>query len=594
MRASRFLIPTLRDDPAEAVVASHRLMLRAGLVKKLGAGLYHLMPLGLRVFRKVEAVIREEMDASGALEFQLPILTPAELWEKSGRWNTMGKEMFRVKDRHEVWNVLAPTHEESFTDIVRDLVKSYRDLPINVYQIHTKFRDEIRPRFGVIRGREFVMKDAYSFHRDSASLDETYQLMRTTYRKIFARLGLETIPVEADTGAMGGTGSEEFMVASEIGEETLLISQGGKYKSNQEKTPVVYLNGAQSGKPEEKSAAKKSAGKAGAKGKGGLEKVKTPGMTTIEQVAEFLKVKPTEILKTVVYMADEKPVAVAIRGDRQVNEVKLKNRAGAVELRAATGAEIAALGTVPGFIGPQGLPETLPLYRDLSLSTGSTWVVGANESDHHALGFSFPDTGEMYDLALAVEGDPSPEGDGPLGAVKGIELGHIFKLGDKYTKAFDVKVLDENGKPVTPTMGCYGIGVTRTMAAVIEQWHDEKGITWPVSTAPFEVVLVSIGKAAELEKIEPLYGELKALGIDVLWDDRDMRPGVKFADAELVGYPIRLTAGKNYFEKGIVEMQVRRTGTASELSGSPADIAKKVAAVRAELFAALADTGAKS
>ncbi len=588
MRASRFLIPTLRDDPAEAVVASHRLMLRAGLVKKLGAGLYHIMPLGLRVFRKVENVIREEMDAAGALEFQLPILTPSDLWEKSGRWNTMGKEMFRVKDRHEVWNVLAPTHEESFTDIVRDLVKSYRDLPLNVYQIHTKFRDEIRPRFGVIRGREFVMKDAYSFHRDNASLDATYQQMRSTYRRIFARLGLETIPVEADTGSMGGTGSEEFMVASEIGEETLLISKGGKYKSNQEKTPVVYPDGKSAG-TKAPAAAKSDGKKAGAKSdaKAGLEKVKTPGMTTIEQVAEFLKIKSTEILKTVVYMADEKPVAVAIRGDRQVNEVKLKNRAGAVELRAATGAEIQALGTVPGFIGPQGLPGTLPLFRDLSLSTGETWVVGANEVDHHARGFSFPDAGEMFDLALAVEGDPSPEGDGPLGAVKGIELGHIFKLGDKYTKAFDVKVLDENGKPVTPTMGCYGIGVTRTMAAVIEQWHDEKGITWPVSTAPFEVVLVSIAKGAELEKIEPLYSELKKLGIDVLWDDRDMRPGVKFADAELIGYPVRLTAGKNYFEKGIVEMQIRGTGHASELSGTPAEIAGKVAAVRAELFAAL-------
>ncbi|MBI3395936.1 MAG: proline--tRNA ligase, partial [Spirochaetia bacterium] len=490
MRASSFLIATLRDDPAEAQVASHRLMLRAGLVRKQGAGLYHVMPMGLRVLRKIEAAVREEMNAAGAVEFQLPILTPSELWEKSGRWSVMGKEMFRLKDRHDVWNALGPTHEESFTDLVKDLVKSYRDLPINVYQIHTKFRDEIRPRFGVIRSREFSMKDAYSFDLNEAGLDKTYEKMRAAYRQIFARVGLKTIPVEADTGAMGGTGSEEFMIASEIGEETLLISEGGQYKSNQEKTPVVYGGGVPAGKSPaanvsgakgnaaakkgaaqtsgEKKSDAKSAKKSDAKS-ASLTKVSTPNCPGIEDVAKFLKVEPTAILKTLVYKADDGFAAAMLRGDRQINEVKLKNKTGAVELRAATPEEIESLGTVAGYIGPQGIPETVAMFWDMSLSTGQEWVVGANDRDHHCTGYMLPDGLELVDLALAVAGDPSPAGDGKLTAVKGIEVGHIFKLGDKYTKAFDVKVLDEGGRPVTPLMGCYGIGVTRTIAAIIEQ-----------------------------------------------------------------------------------------------------------------------------
>ncbi len=548
MRASKLLIHTLRDTPADAVLASHRLMLRAGLVSKLGSGLYHMLPMGLRVFRKIENIIREEMNDAGAQEFVLPILIPAELWETSGRWNVMGKEMFRVKDRHETWNVLGPTHEESFTDVMKGILKSYRDLPVNVYQIHTKFRDEIRPRFGVMRSREFVMKDAYSFHKDEECLGRTYQVMRKAYRNIFGRLGLETIPVEADTGAMGGSKSEEFMVPSEVGEETLLISAGKKYYSNQEKTPFV------SGKIEKPPALVKSA-----------KKHHTPDAKSIEDVAKFLGISSVHLAKALLYRSGEAFVLVFIRGDRAINEVKLKNALGGEEFRAATEEEVRGLGFVPGFIGPGHAPEGLRIIQDASIEPGRPYVVGANEADHHKSGHVFASDVEIRDLALAVEGDRSPAGDGVLHAIKGIEVGHIFQLGTKYTKAFGVSVLDESGRPLTPIMGCYGIGVQRTMAAIIEQNHDDKGIAWPMSACPFEVVVVGITKTPEEEaKAAAVYEKLLKAGFDVLLDDRDMRPGVKFADAELIGYPVRVTVGKNFFESGKLEIQLRKTGEVTQ------------------------------
>ena len=580
MLASRYLIATLRDDPGDAVVASHRLMIRAGLVRKLSAGLYHLLPMGLRVFRRIESVIREEMDRAGALEFQLPILTPAELWERSGRWERMGREMFRVTDRHDVQNALGPTHEESFSSLVADLVKSYRDLPINVYQIHSKFRDEIRPRFGVIRSREFCMKDAYSFDLDEASLDESYQKMRVAYRRIFARLALETVPVEADTGAMGGTGSEEFMVPSEIGEETLLLSDGGEYRSNQEKTPVVYADGGKN----EKSGAKATTDLKS------LERHHTPGMKTIAEVAKHLGVPETAILKMVLYYVDGNPVAVAIRGDRDVNEIKLGNHLGANEIVPATAAQVQALGSVVGFIGPVGLPDSVRILWDLSLTAGSQadWITGANEAEYHVGGLVLDAGRESVDLALARAGDPSPAGDGVLKEMKGIEVGHIFKLGRKYTEAFKISVQGEDGKPVTPTMGCYGIGINRTMATIIEQWHDDRGIRWPIAAAPFEIALVSIAKGdEELAQAREFYDALMAAGLDVLWDDRPLRPGVKFNDAELIGYPIRLTMGKSYFQDGELEVQLRGSGEQLKIKGDLKQLVAEVKDLRSKLYAEL-------
>jgi len=569
MKASQFLISTLRENPQDAVVASHRLMLRAGLIRKLGAGLYHFLPAGLRSLRKIEAIIRREMDRSGALEFLLPILTPSEVWQTSGRWDTMGKEMFRVRDRHESWNVLGPTHEEPFTDLLKGVLQSYRDLPINVYQIHTKFRDEIRPRFGVIRSREFIMKDAYSFDLDEEGLDLTYRKMRKTYRAIFASAGLKTVPVEADTGTMGGSASEEFMVPSEIGEETLLISETEAYRGNQEKTPVIYAE-----KPPKPQ-----------KGKG-VQKVHTPGAKTVEEVATFLKVEVRSVLKSVLYEADGEPILVCLRADRDVNEIKLKNVLDGKEAAAGSDALFATIGSVAGFIGPSGLDPSVRVLYDQSTLYGTEWVTGANEQDHHLTGFVIPEEAERFDLALAREGDLSPAGDGVLHEIKGIEVGHIFKLGYKYTEAFDVTVLDENGRPVRPIMGCYGIGVNRTMAAIIEQNYDEQGIIWPIPVAPFEICLVGIAKGEEDEaKVNAIYEAFIAAGLDVLYDDRPLRPGVKFSDAELIGFPIRITAGKTYFEKGSLELQIRSSGEKRLLEGSIEEVIREIRQVRETLYA---------
>ncbi|TGN21074.1 proline--tRNA ligase [Leptospira idonii] len=556
MKASSYLIPTTKDDPQDAVVASHKLMMRAGLVRKSAAGLYSYLPLGLRILKKIENIVREEMDASGALEFQLPILTPSEIWKESGRWDKMGKEMFRIKDRHDNENCLGPTHEESFCVLVKPMVRSYKDLPINVYQIHTKFRDEIRPRFGVIRSREFTMKDAYSFHLDDASLDETYQKMRQTYRRIFARLGLATIPVQADSGNMGGSASEEFMVVSPIGEETLTLCDSCGFSGNIEKTPVVKKTSLAS-KQEEESI------------------VETPGQKSISDVAQFLSVKEEETLKAVALSYDGKYVLVFLQGDRELNENKLKNFLGANELRPMGQSELTRFGLIAGFIGP-GFAESsdLLILVDSILEPNFPYVAGANEIDKHKKGvqlskyYDFSKI-QTLDLSQSKEGDPCPNCGHALKAEKGIEVGHIFKLGQKYSKAFEISVLNDKGKATLTTMGCYGIGVNRCMATVIEQCNDDKGIFWPVSIAPFEVCLVSIAKTQEdIARVGEVYSSLKQAGIDVLWDDRDLGPGFKFKDSELIGFPVRLTLGKGFLEKNEITILNRKTMEEKTISGS--------------------------
>lgn len=564
------MISTLRENPQDAVIVSHRLMMRAGLIRKMGSGLYHLLPMGLRAFRKVENVIREEMNRSGALEFQLPILTPSDLWKKSQRWDSMGKEMFRLKDRHDNDAVLGPTHEESFTDLMKGVLQSYKDLPVNVYQIHTKFRDEIRPRFGVMRSREFVMKDAYSFDLNEESLDVTYQTMRKTYRNIFSRLGLRTVPVEADTGTMGGSASEEFMVPSEIGEETLLLSGGGKYRGNQEKTPVVYETLL------ELADIKKSK----------IEEFETPGITTIEALCDFAKCDAKETLKAVLYNVDGVVVAAFLRGDRDINEVKLGNVLNAGELVPASEEDIrGTAGTVPGYIGPQSLGPEVRILFDTSSLTRENWITGANKKDYHIKGYTLPQDAEIHDVSSAVAGDPSPAGDGVLTEMKGIEVGHIFKLGDKYTKAFELTILDDKGKAAIPKMGCYGIGVNRTLAAIIEQDSTDSNIRWSITSAPFEICLIGIAKKDhEVKKTEELYDAMLQAGLDVIWDDRDMRPGVKFADAELIGFPIVLTAGKTYFDEGKLEARFNYAEEKEYLSGDPSEIVDGILKRRADMI----------
>ena len=551
MKASRYLLPTVKDDPQDAVVASHKLMIRAGLVKKAASGLYFFLPLGFRILKKIEKIIREEMDLSGALEFELPILTAAELWEKSGRWDKMGKEMMRISDRHGVEYCLGPTHEESFSYLLQPLLKSYKDLPLNVYQIHTKFRDEIRPRFGVIRSREFRMKDAYSFHLDDDSLASAYEDMRKTYRNIFKRCGLQTIPVQADSGNMGGSDSEEFMVVSPIGEETLSICSQCGYAANIEKTPVVL-------KPV-------SATVSGAK----PNKVHTPGKKTISEVADFLKISISHFIKAVAVKLDQKEaILVFLAGDRELNEHKLKNITGATEIEMLGNEEIISQGLVPGFIGPGSATRIRTLF-DVSLDSNAPYVCGANEADYHVENFilskEIGDT-EQLDLCKSLPGDFCPQCGKTLVHEKGIEVGHIFKLGKKYTESFEIKVLDQNGKSQTPTMGCYGIGVNRTIATVIEQQNDEKGIIWPISIAPFEVCLVSMTKTdEEYSKIEAIYNAVRESGIEILWDDRNVGPGFKFKDSELIGYPIRLTFGKNYFASAEYSILNRKTGQEENL-----------------------------
>jgi prolyl-tRNA synthetase len=547
MRISRYVLPTLKEDPADAAIVSHRLMVRAGLIRKESAGMYVYLPLGWRVLRKIIDIVRDEMDGAGALEFLMPEMTSAELWKESGRWHTMGPELFRIKDRGGFEYSLGPTHEEAFTAVVRSLISSYRDIPLNAYQINTKFRDEIRPRFGVMRSKEFIMKDAYSFDLDEEGLEESYQIMRRTYRRIFKRCGLETIPVEADTGSMGGSDSEEFMVASEVGEEVLLICESCDYRANQERAEYERELPESSGEAFEERRI-----------------VDTPDVKTIADLVEFFNCSPERFLKSIIYLSDGKPVMAVVPGNREINEVKLKNRLGSVELELAPDSVVEEVTSAPvGFAGPVNDFNVRTVF-DISVRNIRNGISGANEMDRHFSGVN-PDRDftieEEADITVAVEGDRCPRCGNPLIARKGIEVGHIFKLGYKYTESMSLTVLNENGKAVHPIMGCYGIGVNRTMAAIVEQHSDERGIIWPMTVAPFQVHLVGIFKSGEeIDAVNEIYSMIADAGIEVLFDDRQASPGFKFADADLVGIPLRVIVGKRFFSSGEIEVKHRRSG----------------------------------
>jgi prolyl-tRNA synthetase len=551
MLVSRFLISTLKETPAEAEVVSHRLMLRAGLVRQLARGIYTWMPLGLRVLRKVEAIVREEMNAAGAIELVMPAVQPAELWQESGRWDQYGPELLRIKDRHQRNYCFGPTHEEVVSDIVRQEVRSYRQLPLNLYQIQTKFRDEIRPRFGVMRAREFVMKDAYSFHADKPSLDATYRGMVDCYSRIFTRLGLKFRAVAADTGAIGGTGSHEFHVLADSGEDAIAYCPDSDYAANVELAEAVAP-----ALPRSKPAA-------------ALERVHTPGVKTIADLCAFLKIPAERTVKAVVVDgADGKPVLLMVRGDHELNLIKAGKLDQVRKPVAFSAVEAihAAFGADPGSLGPINFKGTV--IADRTVAAMADFVVGANRSDHHYtganIGRDFPEP-VVADIRNVVKGDASPDGKGRLEILRGIEVGHVFQLRTKYSSAMKLTFLDEAGQSRLMEMGCYGIGVTRIVAAAIEQNYDERGIIFPRAMAPFELALVPIGarKSAQVrETAETLYRDLVAAGIDVLFDDRDERPGVVFADMELIGIPHRVVVGERGLKNGQVEYQGRRDAKA--------------------------------
>jgi prolyl-tRNA synthetase len=548
MRLSQYPINTVKETPAEAELVSHQLMLRAGLIRRLAAGIYNWLPMGLRTLRKVEAIVRQEMNRAGAFEMLMSAVQPAELWQESGRWKDYGPELLRLKDRHDRDFVVGPTHEEVITDIARRELKSYRQLPVNFYQIQTKFRDEIRPRFGVMRGREFIMKDAYSFHLDQASLSEGYAAMRAAYTAMFRRMGLDFRVVQADNGAIGGSGSEEFQVLAASGEDAIAVSDGDEFAANVELAATLP-----SMTPRPAPAA-------------ALTKVATPGARTIADLTAQLAIPPSRCLKTLLVAGTGgSPVALIVRGDHELNAVKAQKLAGvASPLRLASAAEVrAACGCEPGYIGPLGLVN-VPSYADHAALAASDFVIGANEKDMHWTGVNWRrDLPEPVpaDLRNVVAGDPSPSGKGRLSIVRGIEVGHIFQLGRKYSASMNATVLDEAGAPVQMLMGCYGVGVTRIVAAAIEQNHDERGIIWPDPIAPFHVVLVPLNlekSAAVRSAADALYSQLGAHGIEVLYDDRDARPGVKFADAELLGIPHRVVIGERGLKAGTLEYRHRR------------------------------------
>jgi prolyl-tRNA synthetase len=548
MRLSQYPIHTVKETPSEADVISHQLMLRAGLIRRLAAGIYNWLPMGLRTLRKVEAIIREEMNRAGALELLLSAVQPAELWQESGRWTQYGPELLRLKDRHEREFVIGPTHEEVITDIARRELKSYRQLPVNFYQIQLKFRDEIRPRFGVMRGREFIMKDAYSFHADQASLSQGYAAMRAAYARMFERMQLNFRIVQADNGAIGGSGSEEFQVLAASGEDAIAVSDGDDFAANVEQAATLPPPA-----PRPAPAAP-------------LTRVPTPGARTIAELSAQLSVPAERCLKTLIVAGSEgTPVALIVRGDHELNAVKAQRLAGvASPLRLASPAEVAAAcGCEPGYIGPIGL-QGVRVYADYSALAVADFVCGANEKDVHWTGANWgrdlPEP-QGVDLRNVVTGDPSPSGLGNLSIVRGIEVGHIFQLGCKYSASMNATVLDEAGAPVQMLMGCYGIGVTRVVAAAIEQNHDERGIVWPDPIAPFHVVLVPLNmdKSAQVRAAaDALYAQFSAAGIEVLYDDRDARPGVKFADAELLGIPHRVVIGERGLKGGTLEYRHRR------------------------------------
>ncbi|MEX5215721.1 MAG: proline--tRNA ligase [Nitrospiraceae bacterium] len=551
MRVTRALIPTLREDPGEAETVSHRLMLRAGLIRKVAAGIYTYLPLGLRIIRNIEAIVREEMNRADAQEILMPIASPAELWKETGRWDFYGKELLRFKDRHERDFCLGPTHEEVVTDLFRREVRSYRQLPMNFYQIQTKFRDEIRPRFGLMRGREFIMKDAYSFDRDEAGARLSYQKMYDAYTRIFTRCGLTFRAVEADTGLIGGTSSHEFMVLADTGEETIVYTEGGTYAANVERAELR----AEPAVPSEPLRP--------------LQPVPTPQASTVEQVTTLLKISPRQLVKTLLYSAGSETVAVLVRGDHEVNPIKLARLLGVVEVTMAPPETVTAVTGAPvGFAGPIELRD-VRLFADHAVKQVRNMVVGANKAETHYLNANWDrdfTVTQFADLRNAQAGDPSPRGDGPLRVVKGIEVGHVFMLGTKYSQAMNAKYLDAQGQEQLAVMGCYGIGIGRTAASAVEQNHDAKGIIWPLPIAPFHIHLLPLSPSdAVSKKAEDLYHRLTEAGVEVLWDDRDERAGVKFNDADLIGIPYQLLIGEKNLAQGLVEWKDRKTGQVQKL-----------------------------
>ncbi len=566
MRASQFHLFTLKEAPSDAEVVSQKLMLRAGMIRKTAAGIYSYMPMGLRAIRKVETIIREEMNRAGAMELIMPMIQPAELWQETGRWDKMGPEMLRLKDRHERDFALQPTSEEVVTDIARQELKSYRQLPKNFYQIQTKFRDERRPRFGVMRGREFTMKDAYSFDRSEEAAGRSYDIMFAAYKRIFDRLGLEYRAVAADTGAIGGDRSHEFQVIADTGEDAIVYCPDSDYAANIELAEAVSVL-ARRAAPEK-----------------ALEKTSTPGKATCKDVAEFLGAPLTASLKSLVLATDDvddkgNPAGVTVwllllRGDHALNEVKASKLEGLkAGFRFATEAEILEhFGCKPGYLGPIGLKKPVKVIADRTVAHMSDFICGANDEDYHFTGVNWgrdlPEPDLVADIRNVVEGDPSPDGRGVLAIQRGIEVGHVFYLGNKYSKAMNATFLDEDGKPKHFEMGCYGIGVTRILGAAIEQNHDARGIIWPRAIAPFEVVICPVGwgkSEAVRDEAQKLYDALIAAGVDAILDDRDERPGVMFADWELIGVPHRVTIGDRGLKEGVVEYQGRRDAEAAKL-----------------------------
>ncbi len=565
MKASQFFISTQKEAPSDAEVASHKLMMRAGMIKKLGAGIYTYMPMGLRVIRKVEAIVREEMNRAGAVELLMPVVQPAEFWQETGRWEKMGPELMRVKDRHGRDFIIQPTSEEVVTDIARQDIKSYKQLPRNFYHIQTKFRDERRPRFGVMRSREFIMKDAYSFDRDPATAKASYQVMAGAYRKIFDRFGLSYRAVAADSGAIGGDLSEEFQVIAATGEDAIVYCPGGDYAANMEKAEALAPAGP-------RASATQS-----------MAKTATPGKSTCADVAEFLGVPLRNTVKSLVLATDQKNEGgevvkttiwlLLLRGDHDMNEVKVRKLTGLADFRFATVPEIEDhFGCKPGYLGPLGLLKTVTLVVDREVAAMGNWTCGANAPDFHLTGVNWgrdlPEPALVADLRNVVAGDASPDGKGALAIERGIEVGHVFYLGTKYSQAMNATFLDVNGKPQFMEMGCYGIGITRLPAAAIEQNHDERGIIWPDALAPFTVVLcpISPDRFSEVKAAaNKLYADFLAAGVDVILDDRGERPGAMFADWELIGVPHRITIGDRGLKDGQVEYQHRRDaqGTAA-------------------------------
>ncbi|RNF49760.1 proline--tRNA ligase [Marinomonas hwangdonensis] len=562
MRASNYLFSTLRDAPTDAVVTSHQLMVRAGMIRQISKGLYTWLPTGLKVFRKVENIVRDEMEKAGALEVMMPAVQPAELWQETGRWQKYGPELLRLQDRHGRDYCVGPTHEEVITELARNELTSYKQLPINFFQIQTKFRDEVRPRFGVMRSREFCMKDAYSFHVGAESLQQTYDVMHQAYCNVFDRIGLDYRPVRADTGSIGGAYSHEFHVLADSGEDDIAFSDSSDFAANIELAEAICLKEKADAPTQE------------------IAEVFTPDCKTIAKVAEFLTLDVTSTVKTMLVKAidqDNQPsiVALVLRGDHNINEIKVEKLAGiVVPFEFADEADIIAkIGCAPGSIGPKGLAEKgIRVIADRSAAVMSDFCAGANKDDYHFTGLNWERdcaTFEIADIRNVVEGDPSPDGQGTIVIKRGIEVGHIFQLGQQYAEALKATVLDENGKAQVMHMGCYGIGVSRIVAAAIEQNFDEKGILWPESIAPFDIAIVAMNydkSEAVRTECDRLYAELKSKGLDVLLDDRKERPGVKFADCELLGIPHRLVVGDKGLEKGTLEYKYRKAGENEDIA----------------------------